>query len=162
MRSTNTLLVVATVIAASPLGAQLPDHYDVRAGDRVRLRIASEITRAPKSLRTRAVAGIVRAIASDTLYLEPSTAQQPIVPRIFIQRVEISEGPPSRRASAGQMALMGALLGIVVPPVLPKRAAPFLRWPDEGRVVGVGVGLAAGALVGFLFPFERWQPAWIP
>lgn len=161
MRATNTLLVVATLVATSRLNAQFV--YDaVRAGDRVRLRVASEVTRAPKYLRTRAVAGTVRVIAPDTLYLEPSSTRQAVVPRIFIQRVDVSEGPPSRRDSAGQMALVGALLGLVVPPVLPKRTAPFLRWPDEGRVVGVSVGLAAGALVGFLFPFERWRPAWIP
>lgn len=161
MRLTKGLVVVAMVIVGSRLDAQFA--YDgVRAGDRVRLRVANEVTRAPKNLRTRGLTGTVRAVAPDTLYLDPSSTPQAVVPRIFIQSVDVSEGPASRRSSAGQMALVGALLGIVVPPVLPKRTAPFLRWPDEGRVVGVSVGLVAGALAGFLFPFERWRPAWIP
>ena len=149
---------LAVLIFATPALAQ----PEVRPGERVRLRVAAEVTRAPRTLKTQPVVGIIRSIGLDTLYLDLTPANAAAVPRILIQRVDRSLGPPSRRQSAGEGAYFGALLGLLIPPVLPKRTAAFVRGPDEGRMVGLAAGFLLGALTGYLLPYERWRPAWIP
>jgi hypothetical protein len=50
---------------------------------------------------------------------------------------------------------------VLIAPVLGEIGGPF-RSENEARAVGLGGGLVVGALVGLLFPYERWRPAWIP
>lgn len=74
----------------------------------------------------------------------------------------MSLGPPSRKESAREIAIAGGVLGLLIPPLLPKRTAAFVRGRDEGRLLGIGVGTAVGAFLGFLHPYEWWQPGVLP
>ena len=154
-------LCAAAVLAA--IGGRIEAQERVHPEARIRLHVAEVVTRAPRDLPTRVVVGTLHTIAPDTVYLElASNAQRSAIPRMFIQRVDYSLGPRSRRESAKELAALGALLGLMIPPVIPRRTAAFLRKQDQGVIVGMALGAAGGALVGFLVPYERWRTGWIP
>ena len=161
------LIAVAASVGAAELRAQGegPIERRVRVGDRVRLAVADTVVRAPSHLPTRRVIGTIRAIAPEALYLDVAAAGvggRVAVPRILIQKVERSLGPPSRVESAKELGLAGAfVLGVLVAPLLGERGGPFPS-EVEARLVGAGVGWVGGTLVGLLRPYERWRGGWIP
>ncbi len=168
MRRLLPLVLVAAITAPAALGAQdarysFPPPF-VEVGSRVRVNVTDSASRSPVVvLPTREVVGIVRAITAETLYLHPAApSRTPAVPRIMIQSVRISRGPPSRRVSARERGLIGAvLMGLVFSS---KRLELDQQYGSSFNAVaaGAGIGLVAGATIGALWPHERWRYAWIP
>ena len=143
-------LVAACCVSATNVHAQ--DAMRVDTGYRVRLEVAKEMRRSPVTLRGTRVVGTIRGISPETLYVRQGSSQGDMaIPRILLQRVEGSLGPPSRFASMKQLAYFGAVLGLIFP-------------SEDGwlRMRLMTAGAVAGALVGIVRPYEQWERAWIP
>jgi hypothetical protein len=124
----------------------------VDTGARVRLQVANEIRRSPVALPVTSLIGTIRGISPETLWVQTATSPRDVaIPRIVLQRVEVSLGPPSRWESMKHLTYIGAVLGLLVP-------------IEEGwlRLRLMAAGAGAGAFVGLVRPYERWEQAWIP
>jgi hypothetical protein len=163
MRWALLVLLLARLFEPSALGAQLfpaPRVVMVDTGARVRIGVTERVRHSPRELRPEPVEGIVRAIASDTLHLRLSTTGNAVaIPRGRIQGVEMSLGPPSRWASAGELGMSGAVLGVLV---MTSSWGTRSRPVWQAGVVGAAAGFGAGAVVGVVHPYERWRIAWLP
>jgi hypothetical protein len=159
------LLIIAMSLGAADLRAQTElAQYIVGVGARVRVDVVDSVTRVPRVLPARRVIGTIRAIAPETLYLDLDSAAPSgavAVPRIRIQSLERSLGPPSRWESATRTGLSAVLLGFLVGNGLGERGDVFAS-KTEGRLLGVGVGLACGVVYGLVRPYERWRFALLP
>jgi hypothetical protein len=139
----------------SLLGAQWPSELTV--GARVQARLP-EAQYQPDARRGHLLRGRIAALADDTLYLAVTDSVGPLaLPRPLIQRLELSRGVPSRGVSALRegvtMGLVGAATGLI--------AFSLLDEPndaDAGDVALVygGISFGVGAILGALFPKERW------
>jgi hypothetical protein len=127
--------------------------------------VVDSVLRFPRRQPARPVVGTIHAIVPETLYLRVAAPEAPrvvAVPRILIQEVERSLGPPSRRQSAKEMGLAGGVVfGLFVGPAIARRGAP-IGSTDQARLVGFAGGFVVGALGGMLRPYERWRWGWLP
>ena len=150
------LLVIAAICLSMPvtLRAQGAESSMILVGSRVRVALTDTALRSPYARpgRLRQIAGTVRAIESDTIRLEVSANDWPVaIPRILIYTTEMSLGR-DRAGSAGDAALTGGGVG-----------ALLMGFFDEKVQMAIfGSGYAIGALVGAVWPYERWKQAWIP
>jgi hypothetical protein len=130
----------------------------IDTGNRVRVGITEEERRTPLTRHSQRVTGIVRGISPDTLFLEvvEGTAISAI-PRARIVDVELSLGAPSRLLSAKEL---GSSLGLLATLILVTDKYEPRGW--KAAAIGAGGGFAAGAVIGLVRPYERWQLAWIP
>lgn len=172
------LLIILLAVLACPtsLGAQtFSEAHRVRmidTGSEVRIGVTLVERRHPvaivdrriQSLIDRRVRGIVRRITPDSLYLGVAGSDSVVAfPRARIQGTDLNLGR-SRRASARELALNLALLGGMIMSTKFVGEEPDRRYRTdwEGGAVGAAVGFGGGALLGFLFPYERWRTGWIP
>lgn len=165
MRRVFLTAIVASLFnsggAAAQLGRRAPQFISV--GDRVRVGIRDDTSRAPFALAAQRLRGTVHAIAPETLYLDlPSAIGTVPIPRAAIQGVEMSTGTPSRTVSALDFGSAGALLfGLFLPSFIPHAQQRFGS-SGGAAAASAGIGLGIGALIGVLAPNERWRVAWIP
>jgi hypothetical protein len=82
-----------------------------------------------------------------------------VIPRGSVRRLEVSRGV-SRPASAFERAVGGAIGGAVTWAAMNDRrrgGGPHYRTDWLAACVGASWGAGFGALVGFVFPSERWH-----
>jgi hypothetical protein len=104
--------------------------------------------------------GTVESVDQGTLRLSiPSSAGTLAIPRASVRRLDVSRGV-SRGASMAERAVGGAVGGALTVFALndPQRS----RWPNyrsDWRAAGVGAawGAGIGAVVGLIWPYERWR-----
>ena len=158
-----TLIVLLAALGFGDSNAQWPAN--VAPGARVRVRLP-EVQYQETTPRGHLLRGRVTALTPDTLYLAITDSVGPLaLPRPLIQRLDLSRGVPSRGASAlRQGVITGALLALTS--VLlneadenPADAGEAAYYIDDnlGYLVGVGIGFATGAILGAIFPRERWK-----
>lgn len=161
MRVIMSWSALAIVLAAPNVGAQRfqeASHLMISAGNRVRIGVTDSVRLSPLGTPRQRLTGTVRGITADTLYLEVIAGSQPsAIPRALIQGVDLSLGPPSRRATAKEWGIAGGLYG----GLLMMRPSPR-RTGFENTMIGIAVGTSIGVLYGLVHPNERWRVAWLP
>ena len=158
-------LLLAGLAWPGPLDAQSfrnPQFRIVQVGERVRIGVTDSIAQSPFASASQRLTGTVLGIAPDTLYLELSqSAGTTAIPRARIQGVSVSLGRPSRVESAEELGVNAAvMLALLLPWTGDEKRSTASRFGSAA--VGAGVGLAAGALIGLVRPYERWRLAWLP
>jgi hypothetical protein len=153
--------MVAALLVPTGAGAQ----REVRmadVGSRVRVGVIESPRLSPDDPLTPQlrIRGTIHEIAPDTLYLEVSnTTSIMAIPRIRIQVVELSLRV-SRRGSAVESGFTGgSILALLGPLVNGTRETGAEL---KAAAAGAALGFVGGALLGALYPFERWRIAWLP
>lgn len=160
--------LLAGLIGESHLGAQIVARPDpaapIDAGVRIRVSVSSPYRQSPFASRAQRLRGTVRAIASDTLYLElPNTIGLLAIPRAQIRALEVSLGEPSRWGSTLESGSVGAVIFMLR--MLAAHQDRETRRFDEAwqaMAAGAGIGFSMGAYFGWRRPYERWRPARLP
>lgn len=161
-RSPTAVLAVAiSLVSAVPaaLSAQFP--AEVRPGARVRVWIPEPYRQMDGPPRRQLLRGTVEWVTPDTLRLSiPGTASSLAIPRGSVRRLELSQGEPSRPATAIERAIGGAIGGAIAFAAMndPHRSGgPHYRTDWRAAGVGAAWGAGLGAVVGFIFPHEQWR-----
>jgi hypothetical protein len=153
------LIAIGLLLTAPSLAvAQFP--ADVQRGIRVRVWIPEEPRQEEGPNRRQLLRGTVESVDEATLRLRiPSSAGTLAIPRASVRRLDVSRGV-SRGASMVERAVGGAFGGALTVFALndPERS----RWPhyrSDWRAAGVGAawGAGIGAVVGLIWPYERWR-----
>jgi hypothetical protein len=159
MRSScTTLIALALAVSPATMRAQFP--AEIQQGVRVRAWIPEPSRQAEGPLRRQLVRGTVETVTPDTLRLSIRGAVGSIaIPRPSVRRLEVSRGV-SRPASAAERAVGGAIGGAVSWALMNdprRRGGPHYRTDWRAAGVGASWGGGFGALMGFIFPLERWD-----
>lgn len=156
-----SMLVTLLQVVPSPSAAQWP--AGVSAGARVQVRLP-EIQFQASARRGHLIRGRITALTPDTLYLAVTDSVGPLpLPRSLIQRLELSRGVPSRGASALRQGLLsGAITAAMLALFEGINDEPDGIDAGEAALIGGGVGLVSGAVIGAIFPRERWKSATMP
>lgn len=139
--------------------AQFPDR--VQSGMRVRLWVPEPYTQEHGPWRRQQLRGTVADVVGDTLRLSvPGTDGTLAVPRASIRRLDVSQGRPSRVATAFERAIGFAIAGAIT--LALENDPRSSEWPHYRRdwraaEEGAKWGAAIGAVVGFAWPTERWR-----
>jgi len=154
-------LALVVVFAAPNAGAQRlngPPVLMVSAGNRVRVGVTDSVLLLPYGAPSQRLVGTVQSITPDTLYLQVIGGTNPsAIPRELIRGVELSLGPPSRRATAREWGIAGGVYGGLLMMRPSARRSGF-----ENAMIGTAVGSALGVLFGLVHPREPWRIAWLP
>jgi hypothetical protein len=146
-------LLLLLGVNSSPITAQWP--AEIAAGARVQVRLP-EAQYQTDPRRGHLIRGRVRALTRDTLYVAVTDSLGPLaVPRTVIQHIDLSRGVPSRGASALRRGILSGVfsaLTLVLFNKIDNRSDT-----GEAALVGGGVGFAFGAVLGALYPRERWK-----
>ena len=160
-RSRALLLAIGAIAGLATAPTTLHAQFaDVTVGARVRVWLPEPHSQAEGPWHRQLVRGSVEAIENDTLRLSiPGAFGTVAVPRTSMRRLEVSRGV-SRPASAFERALGGALggavtWGIMNDPNNPRE--PNYRTDWEAAGVGAAWGAGIGAVIGLIFPYERWS-----
>ena len=163
MQGSRSIIVLACAIAGlgtSPAALRAQFPADVPVGARVRVWLPESYRQEEGPLRRQLLRGSVNAIAGDTLLLSiPGAAGAVAIPRVTMRRLELSRGV-SRPVSAVERAIGGAIGGAITYAVLNdprRRGGPHYRTDWRAAGVGASWGAGIGAVVGFVFPHERWH-----
>ena len=159
-RSRSRLFVALALLAGLPCvaGAQFP--ADVNVGTRIRVWVPEPMRQMEGPARRQLLRGSISSLTPDSLRLSvPGTVGGLVIPRGSIRRLEVSRGV-SRPASAFERAAGGALGGAVTWAAMNdprRRGGP--HYGTDWRAAGVGAswGAGFGAVIGFVFPSERWR-----
>lgn len=163
MHPFRSFTLVACAIAglsASPsaLCAQFP--ADVQVGTRVRVWLPEPHRQAEGPARRQLLRGSVESVGPDTLRVSiPGAVGAMTIPRMSLRRLEVSRGA-SRPASAVERAVGGAIGGAISWALMndPRRSGgPHYRTDWRAAGVGAAWGAGIGAVVGFIWPHERWR-----
>lgn len=136
------------------VGAQTVGHTLADIGDRVRISVTDSILPSPSARPkdVRQIIGTVRSIEPDTIRLDVAPNRPPeVIPRILIYKVLRSLGR-TRSGSAANAEMMGATFALTL--------LSFMR-PGQ-RLPALVTGYAVGGIVGAIWPYERWEEAWLP
>jgi hypothetical protein len=153
-------LLIISLLLLTPLfaGAQFP--AEVKPGARVRVWIPETVRQEQPPEQRQLLRGTVESVDASTLRLGvPGTAGALVIPRASVRRLDLSEGV-SRGASMVERAVGGAIGGAIAFALLndPTRTGgPHYR--TDWRAAGVGAewGAGIGAVVGLIWPYERWH-----
>ncbi len=160
-RSFLAALAIATGLIASPAALQAQFPSDVQVGSRVRIWLPEPHRQQDGPWNRQLLRGYVESVTPDTLRLTvPGAFGAVAVPRASMRRLELSRGEPSRVASAFERAVGGAIGGAILWAVTnDSRNASGPNYQSDWEAAGVGAawGAGAGALVGIIFPHERWR-----
>lgn len=160
----RVLVLAGAALLAIPAAARAQPMEELAAGTRVRVA-------APATGR---LVGTVSAVRGDTL-LVLSRGGVHALPLSSVRTLQVSRGRPTRLESALEGGAAGLVLGIVG-----GAAGAVLgdltisdgdcngseddllcfstgEWALIGAVAGAPLGVAYGAVVGFVFPRERWR-----
>jgi hypothetical protein len=140
----------------SNLGAQWP--AGIAAGARVQARLP-EVQYQVDGRRGQLVRGRVTALTPDSLYLAiTDSVGQVAVPRHLIERLAYSRGVPSRVSSAARRGLFtGAGTALLFVLLNEMDEEPGRASTGSAALFGAGVGLTTGAVLGAIYPRERWK-----
>ena len=159
MRSSCTTLI-ALALATSPATIRAQFPAEIQPGVRVRVWIPEPSRQAEGPLRRQLVRGTIETVTPDTLRLSIRGAVGSIaIPRPAVRRLEVSRGV-SRPASAAERAVGGAIGGAVSWALMNdprRRGGPHYRTDWRAAGVGASWGGGFGALMGLVFPHERWD-----
>ena len=159
MRHFLAALALALLMLSTAALAQFPDR--VKAGARVRVWLPEPYQQENTPWRRQLLRGTVRGVENDALQLTvPGVEGTLTVRRGDIRRLDMSLGPPSRVASALERAAGFAIGGAIWAAI--ENDPNSTEWPAYNRTwraAGEGAkwGAAIGAVVGFVFPTERWR-----
>jgi hypothetical protein len=155
--SAGAWALVLLLLPFSGAGAQ--QVPEIAEGDRVRVQLEGrplqeEGWAAPQQLR-----GTLLAQHADSLVLQIHPGTTPITVALgSVRRLEISRGVPTRAQSALREGAMYALMGAIYFPVAESLASERqFGSTGEAALVGAALGAAGGALLGAIFPRERWS-----
>jgi hypothetical protein len=153
-------LIVISVLVVPALGAAQGFPSEVQPGARVRVWLPEPVRQGQAPERRQLLRGTVESVDRGVMHLSvPGTMGSLTIPRSAVRRLDISRGI-SRPASVVERAVGGAISGAVLYAVLndPKRTGgPHYRTDWRAAGVGAAWGGGAGAVIGFIWPFERWQ-----
>jgi hypothetical protein len=155
MHTRLPFVLLATVTAIAH--AQFPASLQPNARVRVWLREPARQMEGP--WRRQLLRGTVESVAADTLRLTvPGTLGTLVVPRSSMTRVDVSQGT-SRVASLVERAVGGAVGGAISTVIINETWPGGRYYHRTWRAAGAGAewGAIAGAVVGFVFPNERWR-----
>lgn len=153
-------ILTATLLAVSgvPAAAQFPER--VQPGVRVRVWLPEAQQQEGGPRRRQLLRATVRDVGRDTLLLGvPGTTGSLSVARADLRRLDVSRGT-SRVASAFERAVGFAIAGAISTAL--ENDPRGSKWPNYNRdwraaEEGAKWGAALGAVVGFVFPTERWR-----
>lgn len=155
------ILAVVALLGAVPLvaAAQFPD--DVRAGARVRVWVPEASRQSEGPNKRQLLRGTVESVDAGTVRVRiPGTAGSPLaIPRTSVRRLDVSKGV-SRAASAFERALgLGLATGITFALFNDPDRADGVNFRTDWEAFGVGTAIGAGfgAVVGAIWPYERWR-----
>ena len=138
--------------------AQFPEA--VQRGMRVRVWVPEPNRQQEGPLRRQLVRGTVESVDADMLRLRvPGTIGSIGIPRTSVRRLDVSQGV-SRGSSMFERAAGGAITGAVTFALMndPRRTGgPHYRRDWRAAGVGAAWGAGVGAVVGFIWPHERWR-----
>ena len=161
--------VLASLVNPTTVGAQSGRRAVpmIAVGTRVRVGVVEGVPQvfpqSPFAAVAQRLQGTVHAIAPETLYVDLSNAVGTVaIPRVAIQRVEMTLGRPSRSVSAMQVGTISAVLFALVLPSFVVQPERRFGSSERAAAVGAGIGFGVGTLIGALRPYERWRSAWIP
>lgn len=162
VRSRSAVFAVAiSFVSAMPAALQAQFPAAVRPGARVRVWIPEPYRQMDGPARRQLLRGTVETVTADTLRLSiPGTASLVAIPRSSVRRLQLSQGEPSRPATAIERAIGGALGGAISFAAMndPRRSGgPHYRTDWRAAGVGAAWGAGIGAVVGFIFPHEQWR-----
>lgn len=152
------LLIVGVLLFVPGLAiAQFP--ADVQPGTRVRVWIPETNRQEEGPNRRQLLRGTVESVDGTLQLRVPGTTGSLAISRASVRRLDVSRGV-SRGASMFERAVGGALGGAIFAASLndPERTS----WPHyrtDWRAAGVGAawGAGIGAVVGLIWPYERWR-----
>jgi hypothetical protein len=146
------------LVASGPAVAQFP--AEVQRGTRVRVWIPEAERQEEGPNRRQRLRGTVESVDEATLRLRiPSSAGTLAIPRASVRRLDVSRGV-SRGASMVERAVGGAISGAILYGVMndPRNSTgPNFRTDWEAAGVGAAWGAGIGAVVGLIWPHERWR-----
>jgi hypothetical protein len=152
------VLIAFLLVAPCVANAQFP--ADVRPGTRVRVWIPETARQEEGPNRRQLLRGTVESVDGGSLRLRiPGAANSLAIPRASVRRLDLSRGV-SRGASMVERAVGGAIGGAIVFALLndPKRSnEPHYRTDWRAAGVGAAWGGGVGALIGLIWPYERWH-----
>ena len=159
MRVTPRGVKLLLLLSHAPLAAatgQWP--AEIVPGTRVQARLP-EAQLQVGARRGHLLRGQVAGLATDTLYLAVTDSLGPVaIPRNLIERLDYSRGVPSRATSALTRGLRaGAVTALFLVLWNELDDASDRTSTGTAALVGGAVGFATGALVGGLYPQERWR-----
>ena len=154
------LLIVIGLLLAAPGVAVAQFPAEVQPQSRVRVWIPETTRQEEGPNRRQLLRGTVESVDASSLRLRiPGTAGALAIPRTSVRRLDVSRGV-SRGASMVERAVGGAIGGAVTIASLndPQRSN-WPRYRTDWRAAGVGAawGAGIGAVVGLVWPYERWR-----
>lgn len=154
----HLMIAVALLAVSTAAAAQFPER--VQPGVRVRVWLPEPQQQENQPWRRQLLRATVSDVGNDTLRLVvPGTAGNLSVARANIRRLDVSRGT-SRVASAFERAFAFAIVGAITAAL--ENDPGGSEWPNYNRdwraaEEGAKWGAAFGAVVGFVFPTERWR-----
>lgn len=153
--------VIATCLLVAPqLAAAQSFPSEVQPGARVRVWLPEAVRQQQAPERRQLLRGTVESVDRGTLHLSvPGSTGSLTIARSAVRRLDVSRGV-SRAASVVERAAGGAISGAILYALLndPKRTGgPHYRTDWRAAGVGAAWGGGIGAVIGFAFPFERWD-----
>ena len=156
----RSLIVIVIFLLVIPrfAGAQFP--AEIQPGTRVRVWIPEATRQQEEPVRRQLIRGTVESVDRGILRLEvPGTAGSLAIPRAAVRRLDVSRGV-SPGASMIERAAGGAIGGAILFGLLndPRRTGgPHYRTDWRAAGVGAAWGGGIGAVVGLIWPYERWR-----
>lgn len=154
-----TVAFLVLIFSVSVASAQFP--ADVRAGTRVRVWLPEPYLQENGPWKRQLLRGVVESVSADTLrVMVPGTMGSLAVARASVRRLDISRGKPNRFASAFERAIGGAIVGAISTALAnDPRGSKWPAFSRDWRAAEEGAkwGAGFGAVIGFVFPNERWR-----
>lgn len=152
------LLAAGALIAAPTMAvAQFP--AEVQPGTRVRVWIPETDRQEQGPYRRQLLRGTVESVDGTLRLRIPGATSSLAIPRSSVRRLDVSRGV-SRGASMVEGAIGGAIGGAITFALLndPRRSGgPHYRTDWRAAGVGAAWGGGLGAVLGFIWPHERWR-----
>lgn len=152
------LLIVSFLVAVPGVAvAQFP--ADVQPGARVRVWIPETNRQQEGPNRKQLLRGTVESVDGTLQLRVPGTAGSLAISRASVRRLDVSRGV-SRGASMFERAVAGAIGGAITFGLSnhPDNATgPSYRTDWRAAGVGAAWGAGIGAVVGLIWPYERWR-----
>jgi len=155
-------ILAALLVAHATAIAQFPAA--VQPGARVRVWLPEPSRQMEGPWRRQLLRGTVESIAADTIRLVvPGTSGALAVPRASIKRIDLSLGT-HRGASMVERAFAGAAAGAISTVIINETWPGGRYYHRTWRAAGAGAqwGAISGAVVGLVFPHERWRRLRLP
>jgi hypothetical protein len=154
------ILIVSSLLLATTHVAIGQFPADVQPGTRVRVWLPEPSRQEQQPQRRQLLRGTVESVNGGVLRMTvPGAAGSLAIPRTVVRRLDVSRGV-DRGASAIERAVGGAIGGAILFGMLndPKRTGgPHYRTDWRAAGVGASWGAGIGAVVGFIWPYERWR-----